>query len=45
MENKVFIIKTFQNNEVPAAFSDVKIYVEGQDIVIRTKDGEVYEYP
>ncbi|MDD9341812.1 MAG: hypothetical protein PV362_19655 [Providencia heimbachae] len=45
MENKVFIIKTFQNNEVPAAFSDVKIYVEGQDIVIRTQDGEVYEYP
>lgn len=45
MENKVFIIKTFQNNEVPAAFHDVKIYVEGQDIVIRTQDGEVYEYP
>lgn len=45
MENKVFIIKTFQNNEVPAAFSDVKIYVEGQDIVIRTQAGETYEYP
>ncbi|MEX9216458.1 beta strand repeat-containing protein [Providencia rettgeri] len=45
MENKVFIIKTFQNNEVPAAFSDVKIYVEGQDIVIRTQEGETYEYP
>ncbi|MEY0217175.1 beta strand repeat-containing protein [Providencia rettgeri] len=45
MENKVFIIKTFQNNEVPAAFSDVKIYVEGQDIVIRTPEGETYEYP
>lgn len=45
MENKVFIIKTFQNNEVPAAFSDVKIYVEGQDIVIRTEEGETYEYP
>lgn len=45
MDNKVFIIKTFQDNEVPAAFDKIKIFVVGQDIVIKTESGDVYEYP
>lgn len=45
MEKKVFIINTFQENDVPASFDQIKIYVVGQDIVIKTVNGDVYEYP
>ncbi|MEY0290702.1 beta strand repeat-containing protein [Providencia rettgeri] len=45
MENKVFVIKTFQDNEVPASFDGAKIYIVGQDIVIKTPAGDTYEYP
>lgn len=45
MENKVFVIKTFQDNEVPTSFDGAKIYIVGQDIVIKTRDGDIYEYP
>lgn len=45
MKNKVFIIKTFQDNDVPASFDKIKIFVVGQDVVIKTDSGEVYEYP
>lgn len=45
MKDKVFIIKTFQDNDVPASFDKIKIFVVGQDIVIKTDSGEVYEYP
>ncbi|CAK9885896.1 MAG: hypothetical protein XXXJIFNMEKO3_02313 [Candidatus Erwinia impunctatus] len=45
MENKVFVVKTFQDNEVPASFDGAKIYIVGQDIVIKAADGSTYEYP
>lgn len=45
MENKVFVIKTFQDNEVPTSFDGAKIYIVGQDIVIKTAEGDTYEYP
>ncbi|HEC5301809.1 TPA: calcium-binding protein [Enterobacter asburiae] len=45
MNSSTIIVKTFQVNEIPVPFDKVKIYIDGQDVVMKTENGEEYVYP
>lgn len=44
-QDTTVILETYGKNEIPFHFADVKITINGPDVVVKTSDGHTYTFP